>query len=59
MAMGDGGYLVEKMHPRFPGTKIGRSCINITKPELIEDTAVRELAAATWDQHKVGQPARG
>ena len=56
MGIGDGGALVETMHPRFPGTKIGKSCINITKPELIEDAAVRELAAATWDEHKVGQP---
>src|SRR5262245_16104210 len=37
MAGADGGYLVEAVHDRFPGTKIGRSCINITRPELIED----------------------
>ena len=58
MAMGEGGYLVETMHHRFPGTKIGRSCINITKPELIDDAAVRDLAAATWEQNRVGQPRR-
>jgi len=58
MGIGDGGTLVATMHPRFPGTKIGKSCINITKPELVDDEAVRELVAATWDEHKVGQPAR-
>jgi hypothetical protein len=58
MAMGAGGYLVEALHDRFPGTKIGRSCINITKPELIPDEAVRDLATQTWSQFKAGQPER-
>lgn len=58
MAMGAGGYLVEAMHDRFPRTKIGRSCINITKPELIPEEAVRDLATQTWSQFKVGQPQR-
>ena len=39
-----GGYLVEAVHDRFPGTKIGRSCLNITHPESIDDDAVRDLA---------------
>ena len=56
MATGPGGYLVEALHHRFPGTKIGRSCINITKPELIDDAAVRDLATQTWGQLMVGQP---
>lgn len=54
MATGSNGYLVEDVHDRFPGTKIGRSCINITKPELIDDDAVRDLARATWDQYTDG-----
>ncbi len=58
MATGAGGYLVEAVHDRFPGTKIGRSCINITKPELIDDDAVRDLATQTWAQLKGGQPRR-
>ena len=58
MATGAGGYLVEALHERFPGTKIGRSCINITKPELIDDAAVRNLATQTWAQFKDGQPRR-
>jgi hypothetical protein len=58
MALGDGGSLVETIHPRFPGTKIGKSCINITKPELIEDAAVRDLATQTWGQQMVGQTPR-
>jgi len=54
MGTGAGGYLVEDLHGRFPGTKIGRSCLNITKPELIDDDAVRDLARATWDQYRDG-----
>lgn len=49
-----GGYLVEAVHDRFPGTKIGRSCLNITNPEAIDDDAVRDLARETWDQYKDG-----
>lgn len=52
MATLDGSYLVEGMRDRFPGTKAGRSCINITKPESIDDDAVRDLAAETWAQFK-------
>jgi hypothetical protein len=58
MATGAGGHLVETLHHQFPGTKIGRSCINITKPELIDDAAVRDLATQTWAQFKDGQPRR-
>jgi hypothetical protein len=58
MAIGERGYLVEMVHDQFPGTKIGRSCINITKPELIDDAAVRDLATRTWAQFKDGQPRR-
>jgi hypothetical protein len=54
MASRDGGYLIEAVHDRFPGTKIGRSCLNITKPELIDDDAVRDLARESWDQYKDG-----
>jgi hypothetical protein len=55
-AMGtrDGRYLVETMRDRFPGTKAGRSCVNIVKPELIDDDAVRDLAVESWDQYKDG-----
>ncbi len=58
MAAGPGGYLVETLHHRFPGTKIGRSCINISKPELVDNAAVRDLATQTWVQFKDGQPPR-
>jgi Domain of unknown function (DU1801) len=54
MAARDGGYLVEAVHDRFPGTKIGRSCLNITKPELVDDDAVRDLVRETWDQYREG-----
>jgi hypothetical protein len=56
----DGGYLVEAVHDRFPGTKIGRSCLNITDPESIDDDAVRDLARETWEQYRDGfkRPSR-
>jgi hypothetical protein len=54
MAGRDGGYLIESIHDRFPGTKIGKSCLNITKPELIADDAVRELARESYAQYKDG-----
>ena len=54
MGTSDGEYLVEKVHDRFPGTKTGRSCINITRPEQIDDDAVRYLARESWEQYKDG-----
>ena len=54
MASADGGYLVEAMRDRFPGAKSGRSCLNITKPEAVEDEAVRELVRASWAQYRDG-----
>ena len=54
----DGGYLVEHVHDRFPGAKIGRSCLNIKDPTLIPDDAVRDLVTETWAQYRHGQPAR-
>ena len=58
--MADGHYLVETMADRFPGMKIGRSCVNVTKPELLEDDTVRYLARESWEQYKDGfhRPAR-
>ena len=54
MGQGSGGYLVEAIHGRFPGTKIGRSGLNITDPASIDDEAVRDLARESWDQYKGG-----
>lgn len=50
MGMRDGGYLVEAVSDRFPGTSCGKSCLNIKKPELVDDAAVRDLAVETWAQ---------
>jgi hypothetical protein len=60
MGQRSGGYLIEAIHDRFPGTKIGRSCLNITDPDAIDDAAVRDLARETWDQYKDGfqRPSR-
>jgi hypothetical protein len=52
--MADGHYLVESMSDRFPGMKIGRSCVNVTKPELVDDDTVRYLATESWAQFKGG-----
>lgn len=52
--MADGHYLVESMPDSFPGMRIGRSCVNLTKPELVEDDTVRFLARASWEQFKDG-----
>jgi hypothetical protein len=54
MAQRDGGYFVETLKEGFGGAKTGRSCLNITKPELVEDDAVRELARESWAQYKGG-----
>ena len=54
MGTRDGGYLIDAVHDRFPGTKIGKSCLNITKPELVDDDAVRDLARETWAQYRDG-----
>jgi hypothetical protein len=54
MGQRSGGYLIEAVHDRFPGTKIGRSCLNISDPSSIDDDAVRDLARETWDQYKGG-----
>ena len=54
MAQRDGGYLVEAVSDRFPGTKLGRSCLNISKPELIDNAAVGDLARESWGQYRHG-----
>jgi Domain of unknown function (DU1801) len=54
MGQRDGGYLVEAVKDAFPGAKTGRSCLNLTKPELVDDDAVRELARESWDQYREG-----
>ena len=50
----DGRNLVEAMADRFPGVKHGRSCLNIQKPELIDDDAVRDLVRESREQYKDG-----
>jgi Domain of unknown function (DU1801) len=54
MAQRDGGYYVESLKEGFGGAKTGRSCLNITKPELVDDDAVRELSRESWAQYKGG-----
>jgi hypothetical protein len=54
MAMRDGGYLVEQLKDGFGGAKTGRSCLNLTRPELVDDDAVRDLARESWAQYRDG-----
>jgi hypothetical protein len=58
MGVRDGRYLVEAIHDRFPGTAIGRSCLNIKDMTPVDDDAVRDLVAETWAQYRDGQPPR-
>ena len=50
MGTNSGGYLAEQAQDRLPGTKVGKSCINIRKPALIDDAVVADLARRSWDQ---------
>lgn len=53
LATAGGRYLVEAWRAdRFSGTKGGRSCLNITRPERVSDAAVADLARATWEQFR-------
>lgn len=54
MAPRDGRYLVEAVGNRFPGATLGKSCLNIRKPELIDDAAVRDLARESYAYFKDG-----
>ncbi len=51
MAQADGKYLLAGMMDRFPGMKSGNSCLNISRPKLIDDDAVRDLVRAMWAQY--------
>ena len=55
------GYLAEQAQDRLAGTKVGKSCINIRKPSLVDDAVVTDLARRSWDQLKglQGREARG
>jgi hypothetical protein len=56
-AMGEaasGGTLVEEAKRRIPALKTGRGCINLPRPELLDDETVRYLARASWAQYKDG-----
>jgi len=58
MGIRDGDYLVNAVHHRFPGTDIGRSCLNIKDDTMVDDEAVRDLVTETWAQYRDGQPPR-
>lgn len=43
----DGDYLVGRYASELPGTKLGKSCINVYRPELIDDEVLRRLVLET------------
>lgn len=58
MGTDEGGYLAEQAQERLPGTKVGKSCINIRTPALIDDAVVADLARRSWHQFRApGMPA--
>jgi len=61
MGTDERGYLAEQSQDRLPGTKVGKSCINIRKAALVDDAVVADLARRSWDQLKQphSSPATG
>lgn len=43
----DGTYLIEHYAAELPGTKLGKSCINVYQPELLDDAVISRLTAET------------
>ena len=61
VAVDDRGYLAEqRAEQEFAGSKSGRSCINIRKPELIDDDAVTRLVrdSAAWAKARAETQSR-
>lgn len=52
MGTDEQGYLAEQAGDRLAPAKVGKSCINIRKPELVDDAIVTELARRSWGQFK-------
>jgi hypothetical protein len=52
MGTSDGHYLAEAAAERLAPAKVGRSCVNIRKPELVDDALVADLARRSWDQSR-------
>jgi hypothetical protein len=44
--------LVEELHARLPGTKVGRSCLNLPRPEAVDLAVVTELVERSLDFHR-------
>jgi hypothetical protein len=45
----EGGSLAEQARDRHPSTTMGKGCIDIRKPALIDDEVVADLARRSWD----------
>jgi hypothetical protein len=58
MGADEHGYLAEQSRDRLPGTTVGKSCINIRKPELVEDEVVADLARRSWERYRDPVPQR-
>lgn len=49
LAVKNGMYLAETYASQLAGTNVGKSCINIKKPEVLDDTVVAKLVAEAAD----------
>ncbi len=54
MGTDEQGYLAEQAGDRLAPAKVGKSCINIRKPELVDDAVVTDLARRSWAQLRDG-----
>ena len=52
MGTTDGGYLVAASQERLAPAKVGRSCINIRRPDLVDDQVIADLARRSWAQFR-------
>lgn len=59
MGTDPGGYLAEQAQDRLAPAKVGKSCINIRKPDLVDDEVIADLARRSWAQFRHLQGAAG
>jgi hypothetical protein len=48
-ALREDRYLLEVYADRLPGAKVLRSCVNVTKPDLLDDEVLAEISRETID----------
>lgn len=58
MGTTEDGYLAEASRDRLAPAKVGKSCINIRKPELVDGSVIADLARRSWHQFRDRQGER-